>query len=110
MAVIPTNSPYQKTIENTSRGDASRVFVANEYSNPVPVDVTDRGETKLEFNEVNSIGLGTIEILNLTVPIGKGCYPSFTFLVGFTMGHLFWRMESKNIWKKIKVSNETKKR
>lgn len=27
-------------------------------------------------------------------------YPSFTFLFGFTMGHLFWRMESLSIWKK----------
>lgn len=26
-------------------------------------------------------------------------YPMITFLVGFTMGHLFWRMRRKDIWK-----------
>lgn len=24
-------------------------------------------------------------------------YPSFTFLMGFTMGHLFWRMRNPNL-------------
>jgi len=26
-------------------------------------------------------------------------YPSLTFLMGFTFGHLYWRMASKDIWK-----------
>lgn len=26
-------------------------------------------------------------------------YPSITFLVGFTCGHLFWRMKDKDIYK-----------
>ena len=26
-------------------------------------------------------------------------YPSFTFLMGFTFGHLFWRMKDKDVGK-----------
>ena len=25
-------------------------------------------------------------------------YPSFTFLMGFTFGHLFWRMKDKDVY------------
>lgn len=27
-------------------------------------------------------------------------YPSIPFLVGFTCGHLFWRMKKEDIWSK----------
>lgn len=30
-------------------------------------------------------------------------YPSFTFLLGFTMGHLFWRMRSTKILQDKKI-------
>lgn len=66
---------YKSFVESPSRGSnftAQETYVGNGYDSPVPVDLTDRGETKLQYNEVNSTGIETIEIINLTVPIGKG--------------------------------------
>lgn len=30
-------------------------------------------------------------------------YPMIPFLIGFLMGHLFWRMRSKDVWFKGKL-------
>lgn len=50
---------------------AQEVVVSNTSNNPIPVDPTTRGTPKFLFNEIVSNGIEEIEIINLTIPVGK---------------------------------------
>jgi hypothetical protein len=66
---------FKSFVESPSRGEnytSQEVYVGNSYDNPVPVDAISRGESKAIYNEVNSTGLQTLEIINLTVSASKG--------------------------------------
>jgi len=41
---------------------------------------------------------GKIESVSATIIRWSHEYPSFTFLLGFTFGHLFWRMKDKDVY------------
>ena len=40
---------------------------------------------------------GKSESVSATIIRWSHEYPSFTFLMGFTFGHLFWRMKEKDL-------------
>lgn len=41
---------------------------------------------------------GKLESISSTMIRWSHEYPSFTFLMGFTFGHLFWRMKTKDVY------------
>tara|TARA_R110000868_G_C10972634_1_gene770634 strand:+ start:17749 stop:17967 length:219 start_codon:yes stop_codon:yes gene_type:complete len=45
---------------------------------------------------------GKVESVSATIIRWSHEYPSFTFLLGFTMGHLFWRMKKEDVYGKEK--------
>ena len=45
---------------------------------------------------------GKVESVSATVIRWSHEYPSFTFLMGFTFGHLFWRMKKEDVYGKDK--------
>lgn len=72
------------TASGTSRDKVSKAYVSsltrpeftalesvvtNSPDNPLTTENKPRGTSKFIFNEVNSVGLETIEIINFTIPI-----------------------------------------
>ena len=64
----------RKFVDSPTREDQSAIetIVSNTNNNPIPVSFTTRGESKYVYNEVSSVGLGDITIINYTVLVGTG--------------------------------------
>ena len=45
---------------------------------------------------------GKVESVSATIIRWSHEYPSFTFLIGFTFDHLFWRMKKVDVYGKEK--------
>jgi len=62
-------------VKSPTRGDketAQEVIVGNTSNNPIPVSFGSRGTAKADFNEVSSVGIESIEIINKTVAANVG--------------------------------------
>lgn len=64
---------FSSYIESATRpnSSASEVFVGNTQENPIPVNPSKLGDPQIVFNEVNSVGIETLTLLNITVQAGK---------------------------------------
>lgn len=65
---------FTKFVDSPSRPNSSSVetIVSNDYGNPLPVDITDRGTTKFVYNEIVLNTASMLDIISLTVAPGKG--------------------------------------
>lgn len=62
-------------VESPARGadySAQEVIVGNTSDDPIPVSFGSRGTAKVDFNEVSSTGIESIEIINKTVAANVG--------------------------------------
>jgi hypothetical protein len=57
---------------NRENFTAQEVIVGNTSDNPIPVSFSSRGTAKVDFNEVSSAGIESIEIINKTVAANVG--------------------------------------
>lgn len=61
-------------VDSPTRGDnytAQEVYVGNQSSDPIPVEVTSSGETQAEYSELLVSALSTQTLIDLTITPGK---------------------------------------